>query len=263
MTINLLSLGLVEMVAENCVKKLGLRNPELVCGSLNEFLVLVSNDERLVLSGERPRAHVADQHAALTRIALVDVALLTKRLPVAEIIGPSPQARNFVVGAQFHVWLLPPAGGAFVVILLLESLPVSSWQFRPWLALLAYVQALQLVFGAFLSNRGETLFTLQLAQPPEYILVCWLAQGSFECIYRSANLLFRKDGTRDAVSGGPERGQEGGVDSLVRLARLDEPTSSVREPLLSASFGFVRRRPRCEEKALTGSGFGHLRACVK
>jgi hypothetical protein len=262
-TMNSSRLGLVEIVAEDCVRELGLRNPELVGGTLDQFFVLVGDDEWLVLRRERPRAHVAVQRATLTRIALANIALLAEGLPVSKVVRPAPQPRDFVVGTELYIWLLPSAGRAFVVVLFFELLPVASLQFRSWLALLAYIQALQLVLGAFLSDRREALFTLQLAQPPEHILVWRLTQRSFESVDSSANLLLSEDGAGDPVARRPECGQEDGVDGLVCLARLHEPSSCVRQPFLSPGFGFVRSRPRCDKKAFAGSGFGHLGDCPK
>lgn len=258
-----LPLGLIEMIAQNNVHEIGLRDAELVGGAFNKLLILVRDDEWLVLRRKRPGAHIADEGTPHARIALVDVALLAEGLPVPEVVRPAPQARNFVIRAELHGRFLPATGRALVVVLLLKFLPLFGGQLGSRLALLAHIQALQLVLGALLPYRGEALLALELAQTPEHVPILGLAFRSSEGVHRGADLLLRQDGAWDSVARRPERFQKDGVDGLVRLARLDEPSGCIRQPRGSARFGFVRRSPRRKEKALAGAGFSHLGAGVK
>lgn len=255
-----LRLSRVEIIAQNSVQEIGLRNFELVGFPLDEFLVIVRDNEQLVFVGKCPRAYVAVQRTPPAGVALDVVALLTERLPVAKIIRAVPGARDFVIWAEFHVRFLQSTGSALVPVLLLDLFPISLAQLRPRLALLAYVQALQLVTGAFLSDRSEAFLALQFPHTAENVLVRLAASFGSKGINRRADFILGQYGTRDAMTRWPKRPQNHRVIAFVRWGRINKTSFRLSKPLLPSRLRFVRRGPGSDEKALAGAGFGHFGA---
>ena len=156
-----LRLLFIEMIAENPVNKIGFSDSPFSSGPPNKFPVVVRNHNLLVFLRESPRAYLAMQLATTASIALGIVALFAERLIISRIVRAISKARDFVIRAEFYIWFLLAAVGAFVAVLLFELFPFSIARFIPWLACLAYFQALQLIAIALLYDRSEALFTLQ------------------------------------------------------------------------------------------------------
>ena len=156
-----LRLVLIEMVSQNRVHNVGLGEFEFVGGSFGEFLVIIRDYDLFVLNRERPRAYIAIQRTSSAGITFDVVALFAQRLPITEIIRTVAGTGDFVVRAEFHVRLLRSAGGTLVPVLLFKFFPLRFAEFRPWFLLLAYIQTLQLIAVALLSNRRETFVALQ------------------------------------------------------------------------------------------------------
>lgn len=246
------------MIAQNNVHELGLGNPEFIGCPFDEFLVVVGDDELLVFAWECPTAYAAVQRTPSTGITLDIVALLAERLPIAKVIRATTGPRDFVIRAKLHIWLLHPARGTPVVVLLQKPFPFGLAQLRSWLAFLAYIQILQLITGPLFPDRRETFFALQFSHAPENVLIWRLAVLVAESIYGATNLLFGQHWPWDAVSWRPKCSQDNGVVALIRRACGNEPSFSPSKPLLPPFLRFIGLNPRSEEKALAGSGFNHF-----
>ena len=137
-------LGLVEVVTQDRVNKIGLRDFELVRGSLGELLIIVCNDDGFIFVWERPGAHITVQFATSAGVALHVVTLLAKRLPILEVVRAVSRPRNPVVRAELYVRFLPSARGASVAVFLFDCPPVILAWLRSRLSLRPDFQALQL-----------------------------------------------------------------------------------------------------------------------
>jgi len=246
----MLPLGLIEMVSQNDIHKIGLSGSLLISCPLDQHLVVVGNNELLILFRKCPGTYIAVQTAASTGAALDVVALFTERLPVAEIVRAVSGAGNFVVGTEPDIRLLSSAGGTPVVVLLFDFPPLSGTRLRPWLALLADLQTLKLVTSAFFDNRGKTLLALQFPHATENVLVRCLSTRKSERIHCRSNLGFRKRRARNTVSRRPKRAQYDSVIEPVRDTWRDKVALRFIKPSFTTGFRFVWRESRSEQQAL-------------
>jgi hypothetical protein len=253
-----LTLNPIEMSAQNCVHKIGLRDFELVGRSFNEFFVVVCNNELLIFIGEGPGAHIAVQRTPPARVALDIVALLAQWLPIIEIIRTIARTRDFMVRTQLHVGLLSPTGCAFVTVLFSELLPISVTELRSRLTFLAYFEALQLVPGAFFHNRGEALLSLKLPHSAENVSVRFFATASAIGIYECAHIVFCQDRSRNSVSCRPKSPQDNRVVELVYGSRRNKTSLRIVKPFLPASFRFARRDSGSDMKTLACARLSHF-----
>jgi len=216
----------VEVVAQNLVYEIRLRDFMFVSRSLDEFLVVVPDDDRLVFCWVCPRAYLADQIAPSASGTLAVVALLAEWLKVFQVVRAVSGARNLMDRAQLYVRLLAAAGRALISVLLLEFFPVGTAKLRSRLAFLACFQALQLVAVTLLSDRGETFFPLQFPQPTEDVLIRRLAARGAECVHGGADLRLRQHRAGNAVPYGPKRLQDNAVVNLVRRGRINKQAAA-------------------------------------
>ena len=72
--------ALIEVVAQNHINEVGLRNLTFTGLSLNEFLVVVLNDQWFIVGRKRPRTDMADQRASSACVALGSRFWLTSKL---------------------------------------------------------------------------------------------------------------------------------------------------------------------------------------
>jgi hypothetical protein len=253
-----LALSLIEMIAQNDVNKVRLRDSPPVGLALDELFVVVRDDELLIFGRECPRAHIAIEQTAAAGATLHIVALLTKGLPIAKIVRAASRAWNFMIWAEFYVRFLRSTGSAFITVLLLESLPISSAQFFSGFALLAYVQTLQLVSVAFLLDRNKALFTLQFPHTAKNIFIGRLSAFGSEGIYRCANIILGQYWSWNAMLGRPKRSQDDGIVEFVGCTRRNKASYGISKPFFSPCLRFVRRGPRGENKTFTGTRFTHF-----
>ena len=251
-------LALIEVVAQNRINEVGLRKLTFIGLSLNEFLVVIRNDQWFIVGGKRPRTDMADQRASSACVALGVVALLAEGLPVAKIIGAVPGPWDFVVRAELNIRFLSATGCAFVAVFLLQFLPVGRPQFGSWLPLLAYLQALQLVARAFFPYRSEAFFALQFTHAPENVFVGGVVVSFTEVINRRTDIFLTQHRAGEAMPWRPQRPENNTVVSFVRWASRDKANLCFSKPLLPAGLGFSRRGPWCQEQAFTGARLGHF-----
>lgn len=252
-----LALSVIEMVAQNGIHEIGLRDTALFRFAPNELFVVVGNDELFVFSGECPRAYLAIQFTSNAYVTFDVVALFTQRLQVANVIGAVPTAWDFVIRAQLYIRLLGPAICAPVAVFFFQLPPLGFAELRPGLAFLAHIQALQLVPRPLLNYRGKAFLALQLSHPAENIPVRVFPRGVAKTVNRRTNIVLREHGPGDAVSGGPKSLQNHRVVPLVGRTGGNKTGFGVSQPLLPTTFRFVRSGPRRQEKTLTGTRFGH------
>jgi hypothetical protein len=186
--------GLLEVIAQNYVHQFRLGDLEFIGCPLCEFLIIICDDDLFVFLGERPRAYLANQGASPAGMALHVIALLAERLPIAKIIRAVPGSRDFVVRAEFDIRFLCPTRGTSVSVAFLNLLPFSLAGFSPWFFLLAYVQTLQLVAGAFFFDRSKAFIALQLPHTPENVFVGWFSLRGAESIHGGAEVVFGQRG---------------------------------------------------------------------
>ncbi|HEY2912131.1 MAG TPA: hypothetical protein VGK21_02120 [Candidatus Angelobacter sp.] len=253
-----LALNLIEMIAQNGINKIGLRDLELIGCSSDEFFVVVRDNELFVLRRESPRAYAAIKCASLTNVALDVVALLTEWLPIAKIIGAASRSRSFVVWAEFNVWFLRSAVCAFVSVLRLELFPLGFAELCPWFTLLTYVQTLQLVAIAFFPDRGETFFALQLTQATEDISIRTLSALSAEGIDGCADFVLGQDWARNPMTSGPKCFKDYRIIEFVHRSCRNKAVLGIGKPLFSPSLRLIRRGSRREEKTLAGARLTHF-----
>ena len=101
-----LRLELGKVIAQNAVRQVRLGNPRFVRRPLDEFLVVVRDDELLVLARKRPRAYVTVQRASPAGVAFDVIALFAQRLLIPKLIRSVPEARDFMIRAQLYVRFL-------------------------------------------------------------------------------------------------------------------------------------------------------------
>ena len=248
---------LIKVVAQNPINEIRLRDLPLIGLSLNEFLIVVRNDQLLIVGRKRPRTNMAVQRASSACVALGIVALLAERLPVAELIGAVSGPWNFVVRAELNIRFLSATGCAFVAVLLIQFSPVGRPRFGSWLPLLAYLQALQLVARAFFSDRSEAFFALQFTHAPENVFVGGLVVSCTEGINRRTDISLTQYWAGNAMPWRPQRPEHNTVVSLVRWAVRDKASLCFIKPFLPAGLGFRRRGPRCQEQSFAGARLGH------
>lgn len=248
----------VEVVTQNPVYEIRLRDFMFVSGSLDEFLVVVPDDDRLVFCWVCPRAYLADQIASSACGALAVVTLLAERLKVLQVVGAVTGARNLVVGAELYVRLLAAAGRALVSVLLFEFFPIGAAKLRSRFPLLTRFQALQLIAVSFLSDRSKSFFPLQFPHPTEDVLIGRLAIRGAECVHGGADLGLRQHRAGNSVPCGPKRLQDDAVVHLVRRGRINKTSCGISEPRFSARLGFTWRGPRSDKQAFAGARFGHI-----
>jgi hypothetical protein len=253
-----LPLSLIEMIAQDGVNKIGLRDSAPVGFAFDELFVIVRDNELFVLSGESPRAYAAIKCASLANVTLDIIALLTEWLPIAKIIRAVPGAWNFVVWAEFNVWFLRSAVCAFVPVLRFELFPLGFAELCPWFALLTYIQALQLVAIAFFPDRSETFFALQLTQATEDIFIRTLSALGTESIDGSADIILGQDWARNSMMSGPKCSKEHRIIELVHRRCRNKTSFSLGKPLLSPGLRFIRRGSRGENKTFAGTRFTHF-----
>lgn len=253
-----LLLGLIKMIAENNIHEIGLGNSKLIGCPFDKYLIVVRNYQLFVFVWEGPGAYVAIQCTASAGVALDVVALFTKRLPIAQIIGATPRARDFVVGAELYIWLLQTTRSTPMAVLLLEAFPFRLCQLCPWLAFLAYIQTLKLIADAFLSDRSETFLALQFPHPAENVFVGRLAVLVAKRIHSIANIFFGQHWPRNAVTRWPQCPQEHRVVTLVCRAAGNKAGLGLGEPLLPSLLGLIGSDFRSKKKPFAGAGFGHL-----
>lgn len=256
--LNSLPLSLIEMSTQNRVNKVGLRDSAPVGFAFDELFVVVRDNELLVLSRECPTTYVAIERTAPAGAALHVIALLTKWLPIAKLIGSAPRAWDFMVWAEFYVRFLRSARGAFVSVLLLEFFPISVAQFFSGFALLAYVQTLQLVSVAFLLDRSKALFALQFPHTAKNVFIGRLSASCPKIIHGVTDIPFGQDWSRNAMLGRPKRSQDDGVVEFVRCTRRNKTCFSLSKPLLAPGLRFIRRGSRGENETLAGTRLTHF-----
>ena len=249
-----------EVVAQNPINKVGLGNPDSIGCPLGKLLILVGDDDRFVLVWKGPGAHITVQIAALARMALHIVALLTKRLPIIEIVRAVASSRNLVVRAELYLGLLPSTRSAPVPVLFLDLFPHGFAGLCPWFSLRANFQALQLIANALLGDTSEPLIALQLAQAPEHILVRWLPTLSAKSVDSGAHVVLGQQRARNAVAFRPKSIQDHRIIQLVRRTRRDKTGRCIGEPFLSSFFGVIRRHSRCDHESSAGARLTHLGA---
>ena len=247
----------IEMITQNIIYEIGLRHFVPVGCTFNKHLVLVRNNELLVLIRVSPGTDVAVQGASLAGAAFDVVALLAEGLPVPEIIGAISRTGNFMIGTELDIWVLRPAGGAFVAVSFLEFSPVGGAQFCSGFSFLADVETLKLVTATLLCNGGKAFFSLQLAHTTEDIFVSSFSTSGSKDINSGSNVLFCQNWSRDAMCRRPKRLQNYRVIEFVSSARRYESRSRFHEPSLPTSFGFVWGCSRREEKTLACTRFSH------
>jgi hypothetical protein len=252
----------VEVVAENFINKIGLGDLGPIGCPFGEFLVVVFNDDLFVIARKCPRADMAVQSASSACVTLDVVALLTEWLPIAQVIGATSGAGNFVVGAQFYVRLLRPARGTFVPVQLLKLLPFFSAKLRSRLPFLANIQALQLIAVAFFGDRCKAFFALQFPHAPENVFIGFFSNCVAKSIDSGANVVFRQHRAGNTVPCWPERVQDDRVVKLVHRSCSNKASVGLSEPLLSTSLRFVRNRSWGKKESFTGTSLSHYGAGV-
>jgi hypothetical protein len=105
----LLALCLVEMIAQNQIYQLGLREFPLLGASSHELLVVVRNCDELIVLWKGPTTHTAVELTATTRTAFEIVALLAERLPVLHVVRTPSRPGAPMVRAQLNFRFLFPA----------------------------------------------------------------------------------------------------------------------------------------------------------
>ena len=249
--------ALIEVVAQNRINQVGLRDLALIGLPFDEFLVVVCDDQWLIVGGKRPRTDLADQRAPLACVALGVVALLAERLPVTVFIGAVSGPGDFMVRAELNVRFLSAARCALVAGFLLQFFPFGRPQSGSWFPLLAYLQALQLVARTFFPDRGESFFTLQFTHAPENVFVWGLVFRFPKGINNSADISLTQNRAWNAMPWRPQRPENNAVVSLVRWAVRDKASLCFSKPLLPPGLGFTRRGPRCHEQAFAGARLSH------
>ena len=246
------------MLTQDIIYKVRLGNSKPIGCPLDENLVVVRDDELLVFVGERPRAYVAIQGASPAGVALDVVALFAERLPIPQIVRTLPESGDLMVWAEFHIRFLRSARGACVSELLLEPSPFEIRQPLPWFALLAYIQALQLVASAFFSDGNKTFLALQFPHATKHIFVGALAMFGSPAIDGCPNSALSQCWSRNAMPRWPKRSQNDRVVKFIRSGRRNKASFGIGKPPFPAGLRLVRRGSRSDKKALTGSGFGHF-----
>jgi len=234
-----LGLGLIKIIAQNLVHKLRPRNLHFLGLPPSELLVIVRDGDLLVDLWERPRAQFTFEFTTRTHIALGNVALLAKRLMVAEFVGAVANARFLVIRAKSHIWLLGSAICALVTVLCSELVPISRLQFGSWLALLAYLQVLHLIAIAFFYNASEPFVTLQFPHSAKRVFIRFLAFCGAEAINQCTNVILTKGRPRYAMTFWPKGLEDGQVIGFVHGCRSYKIALGFGQPPFSAGCRFI------------------------
>lgn len=250
------------MLSEYLVKKSGLANFELVGGALYQFLVVVFNNKGLVFVWKRPAANAAVKFASATLATLCVVALLTEWLPITQIVASISGPWNFMVWTELYIWLLLSARCTLMTILLFEFMPVRIIELFSRLALLANLQALQLIPVPLFPYRGKTFFSLQLPHSTENVFIGRLIGFRAVRIDSGTNIFFRQDWSGNSVVCRPKSFQYNRVIELIGWAWRNKPSLSLCEPFFSSCFRLMGDFPRRQQKPFTGAGFSHLSEAI-
>ena len=185
-----LPLSLIKMIAQDGVNEIGLWDLARVGFSLDQDFVVVRNDNLLVFLRKGPRAYVTIEHTAPAGTAFDVVTLLTKWLPVAEIIEP-PLTRGILWSAlSFTSGSCAPQKAHLYPYCSL-SLCQSARSTFPWAHAFGLCPSFAAGIGFLPSDRSKALFTLQLPHTAENVFVGQFALGS-KSINRCANIIFRQ-----------------------------------------------------------------------
>lgn len=247
----------IEILTQYIVHQVRLQNTIRISGALNKFLVIVSNNELLVILRECPGTHMAVQVTSSASVAFYVIALLAERLPVAQIVRAVPRTGNFMIWAKLDGGLLLATVSAPETELFFDFLPLSAREFCSRLALLTNLKALQLISGAFLYYRGESLLALQFAHTAKNVHVWFFVMFSAVIIYGGANIGFRQNRAWNAMPFRPECAQNDRIVLLVCFTGRDKGRFSVGEPSGPAVPGFRWVCPWGQKKPLTCSRLGH------
>lgn len=251
-------MSFVEMFTEDCVDEFGLRDSRFVGSPLDELFVFIADNDLFIIIGEGPGTYVAVECASTTGTAFHVIALFAERLPIPKIIRAVPGARNLMIWTKLHSRLFVSARRAFVAILLLDRSPRCFSKTLAWFAFLAYIQTLKLVASAFLPDRSEAFFSLQLPHAAEDVFVGCFPFIRTKSIHGSANIALSQRRSRNAMPCRPKRPQDNCIVPLVGRTRRNKARLGIREPLFPSLLRLVRSRSGSKKKTLAGPRCGHI-----
>ena len=248
----------IEVISQNHVHEIGLRDFSVLGFPANQFLVVILNDKLFVVLWKCPRAYIAQQVTTAANVALDVIALFAKGLVISQFVRSIARAGNFVVGTEFDFRFALSATRASEPVAFLESSPILCTQFRARLALLTHFQALELVTDTLFNDRGESLFALKFANAPENVLIRGLSLGRSLFIDGRTQVILTQNWAGDSVSFGPESLQEDGVIAPIRRTGSDEIGFRIDQPLRSPGGGFIGNCPRRKQQTFTCARFSHF-----